>query len=163
MRAQKWIRPSALASTWRRVTCDSISAPPSPATTTGSSSPRPDSPSGSPLTPTAPQCQPRRDWRNGAGGTPNPRQASYGRDTQCRSSHPCSCCFATTNTKSAGSRGRKNGPCRCRSSARASDADTSVTYEALGVLGQPGRAGLQRLPPEPTRARRAIRRPSPRC
>ena len=107
-----------------------------------------------------PSASPHRDWRNGAGGTPNPRQASYGRDTQCRSSHPCSCCFATTNT---GSRGRKNGPCRRRSSARASDADTSVTYEALGVLGQPGRAGLQRLPPEPTRARRAIRRPSPRC
>ena len=110
-----------------------------------------------------PSASPRRDWRNGAGGTPNPRQASYGRDTQCRSSHPCSCCFATTNTKSAGSRGRKNGPCRRRSSARANDADTSVTYEALGVLGQPGRAGLQRLPPEHTRARRAIRRPSPRC
>ena len=57
-----------------------------------------------------PSASPHRDWRNGAGGAPNPRQASYGRDTQCRSSHPCSCCFATTNTKSAGSRGRKNRP-----------------------------------------------------
>ena len=67
MRAQKWITPSALASTWLRATCGSISAPPSPATTTGSSSPRPGSPSGSPLTPTAPQCQPpsrleKRGW-----------------------------------------------------------------------------------------------------
>ena len=83
-----------------------------------------------------PSASPRQDWRNGAGGTPNPQHLQcHDHDTQCRSSHPSSSCFATANTKSAGSRGRKNGPCRRRSSARASGADTSVTYEApLGVL-----------------------------
>ena len=57
MRAQKWITPSALASTWRRATCGSISAL-FLAITTTSWSPQSGSLSESPPTLTALQCQP---------------------------------------------------------------------------------------------------------
>ena len=57
MRAQKWITPSALASTWLRATCGSISAL-FLAITTTSWSPQSGSLSESPPTLTALQCQP---------------------------------------------------------------------------------------------------------
>ena len=47
----------------------------------------------------------------------------------------------------------KNGPCRRQNCVRTSVA---LAYEALGILGQPGRAGPRRPLPEPTDARQAI-------
>ena len=64
------------------------------------------------------------------------------------------------DTRSARSQGRKKGPCRCWNCVRTSVA---LAYEALRILGQPGRAGQRRPLSEPTDAWQDIRWPSPKC